>query len=81
MGLDKQRWTVFDRYVIRLLLETFGLSSANGGEEKGFAHFLGKRREKRESPLAAERKRYSREVGDQLAALTKKGLHIPVFTL
>lgn len=39
------------------------------------------RRQKRLSPLAAEREQFAEDVKQQLLQLQKKGLSIPIFTL
>jgi len=48
---------------------------------RGLASLLGRGRVVRQSPLAAERKRFESEVREQFVKLKEKGISIPVFTL
>ena len=47
----------------------------------GLAALLGRGKVVRQSPMAAERIRFEREVHEQFVKLKEKGLSIPVFTL
>lgn len=63
---------VYHDSVLGKLLDQLGL---------GLSNVLGKNKKQRESPVTRERVRFEQEVKEQLVALKKKGLSIPVFTL
>ena len=66
MGLDKELPTCLNGYMnIRHVFQRIGLVS----------------KDKRQSPIALERKRFEAEVKEQFQKLKDKGLSIPVFTL
>jgi hypothetical protein len=81
MGLDKGFLACFNEYVTQLSHSHLGPGGFFNAIGQGLATLLGRGKKSRQSPLAAERKRYEREVREQLVQLKEKGISIPVFTL
>ena len=81
MGLDKRISTCLNKYMNRLPQYRLGSESLWKAFSRGLASLLGRGKVERQSPLAAERIRFEKEVHEQFVKLKEKGLSIPVFTL
>ena len=81
MGLDMECFTCLNKYMSSLPQYKLGFWPRLAGYSHGLASLLGRGRVVRQSPLAAERKRFEKEVHEQFVKLKEKGLSIPVFTL
>jgi hypothetical protein len=81
MGLDNKYSPCLNVYMTRLPQHRLGSESLWKAFSRGLASLLGRGRVERQSPLAAERIRFEKEVHEQFVQLKKKGLSIPVFTL
>ena len=81
MGLDKEFFTCLNRYMVYQPQASKGSGGVVGAFSRGLAALLGRGRVVRQSPLAAERMRFEKEVHEQFVKLKEKGISIPVFTL
>lgn len=81
MGLDNEIFTCLNEYMIYQPQVQKGSGSFLEALSRGLASLLGRGRVVRQSPLAAERKRFESEVREQFVKLKEKGISIPVFTL
>jgi hypothetical protein len=81
MGLDKEFVTCLNKYMVYQPLAHKGSEGLLKILSYGLASLFGRGRVERQSPLAAERKRFESEVREQFVKLKEKGISIPVFTL
>ena len=81
MGLDREIFTCLNVCMVHQPQSQMGSGGLVEAFSRGLATLLGRGRVVRQSPLAAERKRFESEVREQFVKLKEKGISIPVFTL